>query len=226
MPLLGKAAMVLSFDIVPEAVQEHDDWHTHEHLPERLSIPGFLRGTRWKALRGQPGYLVMYEVQDLGTLTSDPYLQRLNNPTSWTSKVMPSYRGMARGLCVVVASHGVGMGHFGLLIKFEPGADGKADLVRWLVEDVLPGLPAKPGLGSVHLLEAATPPPMTIEQRIRGADSGVSWAMLVTGYSKDSLEALSDGGLSKTAFQERGAREVASAVYQNEYTLTSHDIDA
>src|SRR5450432_3051055 len=62
MPLLGRAAMLLSFDIVPEAMAEHDEWHTHEHLPERLSIPGFVRGTRWKALRGEPGYFVMYEV--------------------------------------------------------------------------------------------------------------------------------------------------------------------
>lgn len=35
MPLLGKAALLLSFDIVPEAIPEHDEWHTHEHLPEQ-----------------------------------------------------------------------------------------------------------------------------------------------------------------------------------------------
>ena len=51
-----------------EAIAEHDDWHTHEHLPERLSIPGFLRGTRWVALQGQPRYLVLYEVERLDTL--------------------------------------------------------------------------------------------------------------------------------------------------------------
>jgi hypothetical protein len=65
MALLGKAAMLLSFDIVPEAIVEHDDWHTHEHFPERLSIPGFLRGTRCVAQHGQPRYFVMYEVARL-----------------------------------------------------------------------------------------------------------------------------------------------------------------
>jgi hypothetical protein len=44
MPLLGTAAMLLSFDVAEEAIAEHDEWHTHEHFPERLSIPGFLRG--------------------------------------------------------------------------------------------------------------------------------------------------------------------------------------
>ena len=38
--------MLLAFDIAADAIAEHDDWHTHEHLPERLAIPGFLRGTR------------------------------------------------------------------------------------------------------------------------------------------------------------------------------------
>jgi hypothetical protein len=29
MPLLGQAAMLLSFDIVQDAIPEHDEWHTH-----------------------------------------------------------------------------------------------------------------------------------------------------------------------------------------------------
>ena len=52
MSLLGKAAMLLTFDIEDAAIGEHDDWHTHEHLLERLSIPGFLRGTRWVSFQG------------------------------------------------------------------------------------------------------------------------------------------------------------------------------
>lgn len=40
MPLPGPAAMLLSFDVVEEAIAEHDQWHTQERLPERLSIPG------------------------------------------------------------------------------------------------------------------------------------------------------------------------------------------
>ncbi len=46
--------MLLSFDVAAEVQVEHDDWHSHEHLPERLSIPGFLRGSRWRALASGP----------------------------------------------------------------------------------------------------------------------------------------------------------------------------
>jgi hypothetical protein len=53
MPLLGSATMLLSFDLDAAAIEEHDRWHTHEHLPERLSIPGFHRGTRWVVTTGR-----------------------------------------------------------------------------------------------------------------------------------------------------------------------------
>ena len=39
MPLLGKAVMLLSFDVVEDAIAEHDEWHTRELCQERLSIP-------------------------------------------------------------------------------------------------------------------------------------------------------------------------------------------
>lgn len=37
---------------------------------------------------------------------------------------------------------------------------------------------------------------MTNEQRIRGADSGVDWASLVTGYREDELTRLENAGLA------------------------------
>ena len=224
MPLLGQAAMLLSFDVADEAIADHDDWHTHEHLPERLSIPGFLRGTRWISLRGQPRYVVMYEVEQLATLTSDAYLQRLNNPTAWTSRVMPHYRGMSRGLCSVTASFGFGVGHVGLLIRFKPQAAAAERMRTWLVEQVLPLLPSKPGVGSVHLLEGAANAPMTNEQRLRGADAGVDWAILATGYNPEALAELSAGDLGATRLEEQGAASVHAMTYRMDYSLSHEEI--
>ena len=226
MPLLGQAAMLLSFDVAPEMIPEHDDWHTHEHLPERLSIPGFRRGTRWVALQGQPRYCVLYEVEHLATLASEAYLQRLNKPTPWTSKMMPHYRGMTRGLCSVVGSHGFGMGHVALLIRFSADPDRKAALCDWLLKEFLPRLPERSGLGSAHLLEGALAAQMTNEQRIRGADAGVDWALLVTAYGQDSLQTLAESELGKTQLEARGARGIVSALYRTDYTLTAQEVGA
>ncbi len=226
MSLLGQAAMILSFDVVQDAISEHDEWHTHEHLPERLSIPGFLRGTRWVALHGQPRYLVMYEVEQLATLTSGAYLERLNNPSPWTSKMMPCYRGMVRGFCSVAGSFGCGMGGTSLLIRFKPAATMRDSLRRWLLQDSLPRLPSRPGIGSVHLFEGASTPQMTNEQRIRGADAGLDWALLVTGYGQDALAGLMHTELGSAQLEEHGATGVLGAIYRIEYSIIRREVGA
>jgi hypothetical protein len=226
MPLLGQAATLLTFDVAAEAIAEHDDWHTHEHLPERLSIPGFIRGTRWTSPGEQPRYVVIYEVAQLTILTSEAYLQRLNNPSPWTSKMMTRYRNMSRGYCSVTGSFGLGIGHVAMLIRFKPRAGAEAQMRAWLVGQALPQLPAKAGIGSVHLLEGTLTPQMTNEQRIRGADAGVDWVILATGYSRDSLAELSSADLGALRLAENGGTGVHDATYQIDYSLSHDEIDA
>lgn len=227
MPLLGSAAMLLSFDVDAEAIEEHDRWHTHEHLPERLSIPGFRRGTRWVALGGAPRYLVLYEVADLQTLASDAYLARLNHPTPWTTRLMPHYRGMTRGLCAVLGSFGHGHGGSAALVRFAvPDAPGAGDLHRWLLQDVLPGAAKTPGLGSAHLLQGAQAAAMTNEQRLRGADRGVDAAIVVTGYDDDAVAACAQRLCAADALPARGAADLTSATYRLAYSLTSTEVGA
>jgi hypothetical protein len=224
MPLLGKAAMLLSFDVAGEAIAEHDDWHTHEHLPERLSIPGFLRGTRWVALRGEPRYLVIYEVEALATLTSAPYLERLDRPSAWTARMMPHYRGMKRGLCSVAGSFGSGVGGLSLLVRFDPPAEGASALRQWLLDETLPPLPRRRCLGSAHLVEAAAAPAMTNEQRLRGADAGIGWAVIVTGYEQDALDELGTALLSAAGMESRGATSVRHGLYAMHYSLARSEV--
>ena len=107
----GRAAVAMWWDVAPEMRPEWEDWHTHEHMPERLGIPGFLRGSRWSAASGEPSYFVLYETARLSTITSGPYLERLNDPSPWSRKMMPHHRNMVRSLCRVRASFGGGLAH-------------------------------------------------------------------------------------------------------------------
>ena len=226
MPLLGSAAILLSFDIAADAIAEHDDWHTHEHLPERLSIPGFLRGSRWIATEGGPRYLVLYELATVETLTSAAYLERLNKPTAWTSKMMPHYRGMTRGLCAVAGSWGLGLGNVTYVIRFSPDARAEASLRRWLLEEAAARVPFERGLGSVHLLEGATAAPATNEQRIRGADASVDAALLVCGYDLEALRELSRTVLHPQELARRGGAIAAHGLYRFDYSLTHDEVRA
>jgi hypothetical protein len=216
MPLLGSAAMLLSFDIAPEALEEHD----------RLSIPGFRRGTRWVALGGEPRYMVLYEVENLQVLTSETYLARLNNPTPWTTRMMPNYRGMRRGLCTVDGSFGFGQGGTAALIRFTSDEERASELNHWLLRVLLPSLPHLSGLGSAHLLRGAATASMTNEQRIRGADRNVDSAIIVTGYDAGAVAACAKNLIGAGFLPDHGAMELASANYSSNYSLASSEIDA
>jgi hypothetical protein len=226
MPLLGSAAMLLSFDIAPEAIEEHDRWHTHEHLPERLSIPGFLRGTRWVATAAEPRYMVLYEVQDLQVLASAAYLERLNHPTPWTQRMMPFYRGMSRGLCSVLGSFGYGQGGASALIRFACEEANAESMQRWLLEEALPKVPHTPGLGSAHLLRGVQAAAMTAEQRIRGADRGIDSAIIITGYDHNAVAEYAKNLCAHRQLAYHGASETTSGTYTTNYVLTSSEIDA
>ena len=226
MPLLGSAAILLSFDIASEAIEEHDRWHTQEHLPERLSIPGFLRGTRWTATGSELRYMVVYEVRDLRVLTSEAYLSRLNNPTPRTQRIMPSYRGMSRGLCAVRGSFGYGQGGTAALIRFACEEASADNVQQWLLAEVLPKVPQTSGLGSAHLLQGAQAAAMTNEQRIRGADRGVDSAIIITGYDGSAVAEYAKGLCASDQLSGLGAKETSSATYVTSYVLVSSEFDA
>ena len=87
-------------------------WHTEEHLPERLALPGFNRGRRFICLDGSPKFLILYELAGLEVLRSVPYLERLNNPTPWTARSLPEFRNNFRTAFEVLASAGNGSGAY------------------------------------------------------------------------------------------------------------------
>jgi hypothetical protein len=67
---------------------EFEAWFQHEHLAERIAVPGFLIGRRHEAISGQPRYFNFYVTQSVGVLKSAAYLGRLDEPTPMTRTVM------------------------------------------------------------------------------------------------------------------------------------------
>jgi hypothetical protein len=54
MAMPGKGCFVGWYDLQPGRETDHDHWHTHEHMIERVAISGFLRGFRYRSLTGSP----------------------------------------------------------------------------------------------------------------------------------------------------------------------------
>ena len=103
MALRGAAALAMWWNVADDVRAEWDDWHSHEHFPERLALPGFLRATRWRDAGGGEGVFMMYELADHDVLASPAYVARLNAPTPWSTRMMPQHRDMVRAQCHVVS---------------------------------------------------------------------------------------------------------------------------
>ena len=226
MGLLGEGAMVFWWEVDGDQA-DHDAWHSHEHLQERLRVPGFLRGRRGTGVSGAAGYFVMYEVENLAILTSKPYLDRLNNPTPWSQKIMSRFRYMNRTLCRVVASFGAGIGTELLTIQLAPAADQAETLRDWLVADALPGLAQQPGIVGAHLLEAdeAASRTETEEKRLRESEDEIAdWVVLLEGYDAEGIRSVSKGLLSEASLTEHGASsDPVSARYRLVHAMSDRD---
>ena len=70
MGMLGQAALVMWWDIAPGGDADFHEWHAREHFPERLGVPGFLRGRRYVVEDGEPRYFTLYELDRLEVTTA------------------------------------------------------------------------------------------------------------------------------------------------------------
>ncbi len=225
MGLLGRAAVAMWWDMSPAQRPEFEDWHSHEHFPERLSIPGFLRGSRWASAEGTEGFFVMYELADYETLTSSHYLARLNDPTPWSTKMMPHHRHMVRSQCEIIDSYGCGVAGSMMTIRLSP-RQGEAESLRRFLKSQLATLPARPGFTGAHLLHTRTPDAKpTEEQKIRGGDAVADWIVLVSGYDAGEVLKLRTNELGASSLMNAGAAPSEScAMFDLAYSLTPNDL--
>jgi hypothetical protein len=223
MSLRGRAILAIWNDIAPGGDHDFNEWHTREHMPERLAVPGFLRGRRYVALRGAPRYFNFYETDGPEVLQSPPYLERLNHPTPWTRRCIQLFRNNKRTVCTITASLGRGEGGVVATVELGPGAGREEGLRAWLREQALPAVLARPGISSVHLGEAdvAATIVRTAEKRLLDRpDALARWVVLVEGNDAAAVEAAQTAVLAPAALAAQGAEdEVLVAVYQLAFSL-------
>jgi hypothetical protein len=223
--MLGKAAVAMWWNMAPEHRDEFQDWHTHEHFPERMGIPGFLRGSRWANVDGGEGFFVIYELDEYATLTSEAYRERLNHPTPWSVQMMPRHRYMVRSQCRVLETHGGGIGRFALTLRVSPVSGREAELRAWLSQ-LAGGFVRRAGGVACHLLRTETPDvAATTEQQIRGGkDAAADWIVLAVAYGSRVLREVQSNELDPLMLRGNGARDGSICdVYELSCTATPGD---
>jgi hypothetical protein len=224
MSLLGRGFLGIWHNVEPSWRDEYDAWHTIEHMPERLGIPGFLRGRRFIDYSLAPHVcFTLYEGSHSETFRSPGYLARLNAPTEWSLQVQPHMPDFVRGAFVPLVSLGEGVG--GAMATFRIVDDsGDANAIARALTACAHELKALPGVCGVHVGQAQTDVASapTAESKLRGGgDSRTDdFVVLVEGIASSSLSKQADA--MRKLIGEAGNVRMTGDVYPLAYSLTSN----
>lgn len=228
MGLAGKGVLAIWNGIAEEAEADFVAWHMREHIPERIAVPGFLRGRRYVAERGSPKYFNFYEVQSPETLVSPDYVARLNAPSDWTKRVVRHFQDTSRTVCSVAASQGLGDGGFVAALRLSD--KGGRETFLAVLGPILTALGTEPSIVAVHLLEGkgGGSNGATAEKELRSQpDATADWILLVEAADLQALEAAlstraSDEQLAAIATGYDSARDCG--IYRLQYGLAKHQL--
>jgi hypothetical protein len=215
--LAGEAVLALWNGVEASRAREYNAWHTREHVPERVGIPGMIGARRYVRLHGQlPEYLTLYSLATIDVLRSAAYLSLLDNPTPRSRGMRPSLRDFKRVGCRRVLSLGGGLGgSIMTLVLSEMNERLLAALKLELAE-----LFTQQGLVAAHLLErdrnvADVPFKVTGER----PDFAVEGIILLESYDPNELAALLPALGAALARLNLSATEQSLTAYRLAYAI-------
>ena len=206
-------AVAIWHDIAPEGREEFYAWHGQEHMPERVSIPGFNCGRRFLARQAELQFFNLYETQSPEVVRGPEYKARLDSPTPRTLSAVKHFRNVARSLCRVLVKHEVGesgLGQGGLMatLRYDIGETDEASHLDIFKQTIIPRLALSAGISSVSLLVAdrVASGYVNAEQRARGAANLVPpIVLMVEGWAdEDHFTKLLESNLAPEALAQIG----------------------
>ena len=174
-------------DVKPGREADFETWFQSEHLAERLAVPGFQFGRRHEAISGAPRFFVFYVTDGPEVLTSEPYCDRVDNPTPMTRTIMSEvFLNMNRTVCRRVARRGGPRGAYAVTVRFNDAPD-EAKVTR-----ALDALVKDPAVASAELWIAddAGGQSMSAEEKLRGGDRKIKGCLIVDTLRQAEAEAV------------------------------------
>jgi len=209
--------MAFWLDIEADYRMEFCRWHNCEHITERVGIPGFLGGRRYRGNGDAATFLVTYETETPGVLASDAYLARLNDPTPWTREALAQFRNPARNIYRLIDAAGdkpAVAAPYLATIRFNLAGDDYTVIARYR-DKVLPALAAGADVARARLwqIDPEVSGMETAERRIYGGGPGEQRYLLLvelltelSPYRPDTLPGLdaAQADLHRDIFTEVG----------------------
>jgi len=172
-------------NVAPGREAEFEEWFQHEHLAERIAVPGFQLGRRYEAVSGEPRYFNFYVTQSTDVLKSAAYLTRLDNPTPMTRTIMSEvFKDMIRTVCHRTFRRGAMRGAGVVAVRFGERPDETA--LQATIETLMPEKAV--ACGEIWSAASAREFPVSEEERLRGGDRRIEACLLVETLRVDDAE--------------------------------------
>ena len=172
-------------NVAPGREAEFDEWFQHEHLAERIAVPGFLLGRRYEAVSGRLRYFNFYLTQSASVLKSAAYLERLDHPTPMTRTVMSGiFKDMNRTVCHRTVRLGAMRGAAAIAVRFMEAVD-QAALKNSLDELITDRAVA---CGEIWSAASTSEFPVSEEERLRGGDRKIEACLYVETLRVEEAE--------------------------------------
>src|SRR5262245_356226 len=170
------AVLAVCHNILAGREAEFEEWFQHEHLPERIAIPGFVMGRRYEAVSADRSYFYFYAIRSVEDLKSDAYIARVNKPTSLTRMVMSEItKNVFRTVCRRIYQRGVMRGAAAVTAQLAHGAT-EAEFERTIEE-----LVRHRAVACGEIWQCVDPVEFSVsaEERLRGGDRKFDTCLLV-----------------------------------------------
>ena len=217
------AVMAVWGDTAPDGDAEFSEWYHREHIPERVGMPGWRNGRRYRKIgRGRHKYLAVYDVDRMSCFDDPAYRHALDHPTEWTTRMMPHFRNFVRATSRVRFSSGEALGSVIATVRYDPAGGDAEAIARWLAGTALHDLRNREGITRVQHWQADMDRSLakTSEQAIRaGKDGKAPFTAVVEGTERAFVEAaLAEAGIVD-GLKERGAGNVEPGLYSMLFAL-------
>ncbi|KAJ7155435.1 hypothetical protein C8R43DRAFT_999844 [Mycena crocata] len=136
-------------------VKEEDlnDWYDNEHVPLRLTVPGFLTALRYKAIDSQtPKWLTLYDIKTPEIANSEPYNALRARASDNEKAILSKIGGLSRRSYEHMGTftHPNTMAEalpskFVLVVSLEMTSKGEDELNKWYDEEHMDLLAKIPG---------------------------------------------------------------------------------
>ena len=169
-----KGLLAIWADLDVDYQMTFEKWHNCEHMPERVTIPGFYVGRRYRGMDNDGHYLMFYETSSSKVLGDKPYVHSLNHPTPRTREAVARFINPARAIFSLLAKAGeapsVDSPHL-YVMRFNSPSEG---IAQWHENEYLPKLCAISGVyrGRLYEVDPEISGIVTTERKIYSPHQG------------------------------------------------------